>query len=171
MNDIRMFLKKNLPSHSMSITYNNNDINYNTYEYKFNNPILGIREKLIFNEFENEENSLELEYKNKTYNDINEIYLILFELVDYKNMEYIDVYLQLKIKNKSNIYIEDIYNDYYDDINKELICIRNLIYSNENKNIKLKFVVYNKTEYYLYYNHEVIKDLDNIITKINQLLI
>ena len=164
MNDIRLFLKKNLGRHSLIITYND----LNIYEYKFNHPIIGNREKMVFKENETEE-TLELEYKKTTYKDINEIYLILFELVNYKNIEYIDVYLQLKLKNKSNIYIEDLYNDYYDDVNRELICIRNLI-CKDKKITKLKFIIYNKCEYHLYYNHEVIKDFDNIIRKIDEII-
>ncbi len=178
MNDIRIFLKKNLPHHTLAISYDNsNDINSSSYEYKFNHPMMGYKEKLIFKEYEidQEEQSIELDYKKNIYKDINEIYLILFELVNYKNIEYIDIYLQIKIKQKSYIYIEDIYNDYYDDINKELICIRNLISYSSNKDeikkIKLKFVIYNKIDYTLYYNHEVIKDFDNIIRKIDEILI
>jgi len=165
MNDIRRFLKKNLPKHSLNIKYED----LNTYEYKFNHPIMGNREKIIFKENEAEE-TIELEYNKKTYNDMNEIYLILFDIVDYKNIEYIDNYLQLKLKQKSHVYIEDIYNDYYDDLNRELICIRNLICSNETKkNTKLKFIIYNnKCE--LYYNHDVINDFDNIIRKIDEII-
>lgn len=177
MNELRVFLKKNLPHHTLAISYDNtNDINCCSYEYKFNHPMMGNKEKLIFKEYEieQEEQSIELDYKNNIYKDINEIYLILFELLNYKNIEYIDIYLQIKLKQKPYIYIEDIYNDYYDDINKELICVRNIISSSSNKEeikkIKLKIVIYNKLDYTLYYNHEVIKDFDNIICKINEII-
>ena len=96
--------------------------------------------------------------------------MLLFDLFDYKNIEYIDVFLQLKIeKSKTPIRIEDIYNDFYDDINKELICVRNLIV-NEEKIIKFKIIVYDEREYKLYYNSETISGFNEILEKIDKLL-
>ena len=94
---------------------------------------------------------------------MNEIQLLLFDLFDYKNIEYIDVYLQ----SKKGIQIEDIYNDFYDDVNKELICIRNII--KDEKIIKIKIIVYNNEEYKLFYNYETINGFDEIIKKIDEL--
>jgi len=158
MEDIRLFMKKNASLYKLSIAYRDN---HNLYRYKFDDFTLMFKET---------EDGVELNYEKKDYKNFNEIQLILFDLFDYKNIEYIDVYLQLKIeKAKTPIRIEDIYNDFYDDVNKELICVRNLII-NEDKIIKLKIVVYDEHEYTLYYNSETITGFNEILEKINKLL-
>lgn len=158
MEDIRLFMKKNAPLYKLSIAYRDN---HNLYRYKFDDFTLMFKET---------EDGVELNYEKKNYTNFNEIQLLLFDLFDYKNIEYIDVYLQLKIeKARIPIRIEDIYNDFYDDVNKELICVRNLII-NEDKIIKLKFVVYDEHEYTLYYNTETITGFNEILEKINKLL-
>jgi hypothetical protein len=96
--------------------------------------------------------------------------LILFELFEYKTIEYIDVYLMKKLE-KTKMRIEDIYNDYYDDFNDKLICTRLINSSDEDKTIiKLKFIISHKTEIKMYYNTEVICEFDNIIKKIDEIL-
>lgn len=158
MEDIRLFMKKNAHLYKLSIAYRDG---YNLYRYKFDDFTLLFKET---------ENGVELNYDKKDYTNFNEIQLLLFDLFDYKNIEYIDVFLQLKIeKSKTPIRIEDIYNDFYDDINKELICVRNLII-NEEKIVKFKIIVYDEHEYKLYYNMETISGFNEILEKINKLL-
>ena len=158
MEDIRLFMKKNASLYKLSIAYRDG---YNLYRYKFDDFTLLFKET---------ENGVELNYEKKDYTNFNEIQLLLFDLFDYKNIEYIDAFLQLKIeKSKTPIRIEDIYNDFYDDINKELICVRNLIV-NEEKIIKFKIIVYDEHEYKLYYNTETISGFNEILEKIDKLL-
>lgn len=158
MEDIRLFMKKNASLYKLSIAYRDG---YNLYRYKFDDFTLLFKET---------DNGVELNYEKKDYTNFNEIQLLLFDLFDYKNIEYIDVFLQLKIeKSKTPIRIEDIYNDFYDDINKELICVRNLIV-NEEKIIKFKVIVYDEHEYKLYYNSETISGFNEILEKIDKLL-
>ncbi len=158
MEDIRLFMKKNASLYKLSIAYRDG---YNLYRYKFDDFTLLFKET---------DNGVELNYEKKDYTNFNEIQLLLFDLFDYKNIEYIDVFLQLKIeKSKTPIRIEDIYNDFYDDINKELICVRNLIV-NEEKIIKFKIIVYDEREYKLYYNSETISGFNEILEKIDKLL-
>ncbi len=158
MEDIRLFMKKNASLYKLSIAYRDG---YNLYRYKFDDFTLLFKET---------DNGVELNYEKNDYRNFNEIQLLLFDLFDYKNIEYIDVFLQLKIeKSKTPIRIEDIYNDFYDDINKELICVRNLIV-NEEKIIKFKIIVYDEHEYKLYYNSETISGFNEILEKIDKLL-
>ncbi len=158
MEDIRLFMKKNASLYKLSIAYRDG---YNLYRYKFDDFTLLFKET---------DNGVELNYEKKDYTNFNEIQLLLFDLFDYKNIEYIDVFLQLKIeKSKTPIRIEDIYNDFYDDINNELICVRNLIV-NEEKIIKFKIIVYDEHEYKLYYNSETISGFNEILEKIDKLL-
>ena len=70
-----------------------------------------------------------MEYNDKIYNNDNDIQLKLFELFNYKNIEYIDCY----IKNKLNDNY-DYYDDDYDNIKDKLICNRII-----NINFKLFF--------------------------------
>ena len=101
-----------------------------------------------------------------TYESLTDIHLFLFNLFDYKNFEYIDLYLKQQIE-KTPIDIEDFYNDNYDDFNNEFIAIRNLIL---NKRIfKMKFILKNN-EFYLYYNLDVISGFDNILEKIKEII-
>jgi hypothetical protein len=161
--DLQMFIKKNSKIVSLNIEYNTDE--GDVYNYKINAEGIDYNLKFI-----TDTEIINMIYDDKTINNDNDIQLELFEMLDYKNIEYIDNYLQLKLKQKSHIYIEDIYNDYYDDINKELICIRNLISSNETKKItKLKFIIYNNN-CELYYNYDVINDFENIIRKIDEII-
>jgi hypothetical protein len=152
MDEIRLFLKKIAKNnYKLSIAYKED---YNLYKYKFDNFTL------LFKEHEGE--VLSLKYNDKTYKDKYEIHLVLFDIFDYKNMEYIDTYLL-----KKDIIIEDIYNDFYDDINKEFISIRNIT---KGDNIfKLKFIVYNNTDYKLFYNLKTISGFEEIISEIDDI--
>jgi hypothetical protein len=153
MDNLRSFLKKiALNSYKLSIAYRED---YNLYKYVFDDFTL------LFKEIDGE--VISLNYNKKTYTNFNEIQLLLFDLFDYKNIEYIDVHLQ----SKNGIIIEDIYNDFYDDVNKELICIRNII--KDEKITKFKIIVYNNEEYKLFYNYETIIGIDAIIKKIDEL--
>ena len=153
MDNLRSFIKKiALNTYKLSIAYRDD---YNLFKYVFDDFTL------VFKEIDGE--VVSLNYNKKTYTDFNEIQLLLFDLFDYKNIEYIDVYLQ----SKKGIQIEDIYNDFYDDVNKELICIRNII--KHDKITKIKIIVYNNEEYKLFYNYETINGIDAIIKKIDEL--
>ena len=160
MEDIRLFLKKIAKNqYKLSIAYREG---YNLYKYKFD-----IGFTLLFKETEE---GIELTHENKTYTNLNEIQLILFDIFNYRNIEYIDVYLQHKIDNyKTSARIEDIYDDYYDDTKNELVCMRQILLDNDKKIIKMKFVVVEETDYYLYYNDETISGFEEILIKINQL--
>jgi hypothetical protein len=162
MDDIQLFIKKNATSKlKMSIKYEDT---HNSYNYNYN----GIN--LIFKEYYTDENDnyIHLVYNKKTYENFNDIQLILFELFNYKTIEYIDIYMQRKIE-KTSLHINDFYNDYYDDINDKLICSRRLTLDDLDV-IKFKFVIVDKTEITLYYKTETIKGFDEIIKKIDELL-
>jgi hypothetical protein len=156
MNDIRIFIKNNSKEeYKLSIKYEQNET---IYKYKYSSYRLLFIEDLYEN--------ITLIINKKTYDNLTDIHLFLFELFDYKNFEYIDLYLKQQIE-KTSINIEDFYNDNYDDYNNEFIAIRNLIL---NKRIfKLKFVLKNN-EFYLYYNNNTISGFDNIIEKIKEII-
>jgi hypothetical protein len=166
MDDIRLFIKKIVPKDSIKLSIKYND-NYNTYKYKYYDNLL------IFNEYfpidYEEDNKIELIIGKNKYDNYNDIQLILFELFDYKTIEYIDIYLQKKVI-KNNIYIEDIYDDYYDDINDKLICTRLLKLKDNTLSFKLKFIILNKTDIKLYYKNDIISDFDNILKKIDEII-
>jgi len=162
MDDIRLFIKKNaIVKLQLSIKYKDD---YTEYKYKYGDNLL------IFKEYED---NISLTYNKKTYDTFNDIQLVLFDLFDYKNIEYIDAYLQKKIYNKSAYNLTDLYNDYYDDYEKKLICTRRLSVSSGDttKELKLRFVVNHETDYTLYYNFETINGLDDIIKKIDEIIV
>ena len=162
MNDIRLFIKKNAVVRlQLAIKYKDD---CTEYKYKYGDNLL------IFREYED---NITLTYNKTTYNTFNDIQLILFDLFDYKNIEYIDAYLQKKVSTKPSCYIDDLYNDYYDDYEKKLICTRRLSVTtaDNTKELKLKFVVNNETDYVLYYNFETINGIDDIIKKIDEIVI
>lgn len=168
MDEIRMFIKKVAPKESIKLSIKYNDT-YTQYKYKyFDTP-------LVFKEYINEDGDsddsrIELVFNGTSYKTYNDIQFILFELFEYKTIEYIDAYLIKKLE-KTKMRIEDIYNDYYDDFNDKLICTRLINSSDEDKTIiKLKFIISHKTEIKMYYNTEVICDFDNIIKKIDEIL-
>lgn len=153
MDEIRLFIKKHANAeYKLSIAYKED---YNLIKYRFNEYIL------LFKEVDGEIKSLT--YDKKIYTDLIEIQLLLFNLFDYKNMEYIDSYL-LTIKD---IYIENIYDDYYDNHLNELVCYRTINKGDEI--IKLKFLVEDMKKYTLYYKNEIIIGFDLILEKISQI--
>lgn len=156
MNDIRIFIKNNSKEeYKLSIKYEDNET---IYKYKYSSYLL------IFKEDFNDNISLII--NKKTYDNLTDIHLFLFNLFDYKNFEYIDLYLKQQIE-KTSIYIEDYYNDNYDDFNNEFIAIRNLIINE--KIFKMKIVLKNN-EFYLYYNIDIITGFDNILEKIKDII-
>jgi alpha-N-acetylglucosamine transferase len=115
---------------------------------------------------EEEDDVIKLIYNDNTFTDENEIQLELFELFNYKNIEYIDCYI-IKKRNIDNFEILDIYDDYYDNNDDILICNRS--FKKNDKLIKIK-IIYQNEEYTMYYNLETIHGFDNIIEKIDLIL-
>lgn len=162
MNDIRIFIRKIAnDNYSLNIKYKNNKT---YYIYQFHNDI----NKLIFTE---DNDIITLKYNDIIYNNDLDISLILFDLFNYKTIEYIDIYLQKKIRDFNNTYptnsiiIDDIYNDFYDDQNMILTYIRNI-----NNIFKLKFIVDNHNNLTLLYNLETINGFNEIIKKIDEII-
>jgi hypothetical protein len=159
MDDITLFIKRNaVIKLQHAIKYNDD---HTEYKYKYNDNILTFKEY--------EEDVITLTFNKKTYDIYNDIQLILFDLFDYKNIEYIDAYLQQKVSKTTSCNITDLYNDYYDDYEKKLICTRKLLFNE--KEIKLKFIITNETDHILYYNCETINGIDDIIKKIDEIII
>jgi hypothetical protein len=156
MNDIKNFIKNNSKEeYKTSVKYEDNET---IYKYKYSSYLLTFKED--FNE------NIILIINKKTYDNLTDIHLFLFNLFDYKNFEYIDLYLKQQIE-KTPINIEDYYNDNYDDFNNEFIAIRNL--NLNEKNFKMKIVLKNN-EFYLYFNLDIISGFDNILEKIKQII-
>lgn len=162
MNDIRIFIRKIAnDNYSLNIKYKNNKT---FYIYQFYNDI----NKLIFTE---DNDIITLKYNDIIYNNDLDISLILFDLFNYKTIEYIDIYLQKKIRDFNNTYptnsiiIDDIYNDIYDDQTMILTYIRNI-----NNIFKLKFIVDNHNNLTLLYNLETINGFNEIIKKIDEII-
>ena len=160
MEEINLFIKKNVPKVKMTIKYNDDN---NVYTYKFNSQ--GIDFKLLFIETEN---NISLKYDSKTITDFNDIQLELFDILNYKTLEYLDAYI-IKKSIEKEIIFNDMYNDYYDDQNQQLICNRSLTFKN---GITKKFVIniYENTDYVLNYNLESIEGFDNVLAKITEIL-
>jgi alpha-N-acetylglucosamine transferase len=157
--DIQLFIKNNSKIVSLNIDYTNEG---DIYNYVIN--IQGINHKLKL--IEEGEDVIKLIYNDNTFTDENEIQLELFELFNYKNIEYIDCYI-IKKRNIDNFVILDIYDDYYDNNDDILICNRS--FKKNDKLIKIK-IIYQNEEYTMYYNLETIHGFDNIIEKIDLIL-
>lgn len=156
MEEIRDFIKNNSKEvYKISITYEDNET---IYKFKYPSHLLIFKEDF--------EENISLIINKKTYDNLTDIHLFLYNLFDYKNFDYIDLYLKQQIE-KTPINIDDFYNDNYDDFNNEFIAIRDL-HINE-KIFKLKFILKNN-EFYLYYNLDIISGFDNIIEKIKQII-
>lgn len=156
MDDIRIFIKNNSKEeYKLSIKYEDNET---IYKYKYPSY------NLIFKEDFNDNISLII--NKKTYDNLTDIHLFLFNLFDYKNFEYIDLYLK-KMIEKTPIQIEDYYNDNYDDFANEFVAIRNLMINE--KFYKLKFVL-KDNEFHLYYNLNIFSGFDNILEKIKEII-
>lgn len=156
--DIQMFIKNNSKIVSLNIDYTDEG---DIYNYIIN--IQGINHNLKLIE---DGDMITLNYNDNNYTDDNDIQLELFELFNYKNIEYIDCYI-LKKRNTSDFEILDIYDDYYDNNEDMLICNRSFM-KNELL-IKIK-IIYQNEDYTMYYNLEVINGFDNIIEKIDLIL-
>ena len=157
--DIQLFIKNNCKIVSLNIDYTNEG---DIHNYVIN--IQGINHKLKL--IEEEDDVIKLIYNDNTFTDENEIQLELFELFNYKNIEYIDCYI-IKKRNIDNFEILDIYDDYYDNNDDILICNRS--FKKNDKLIKIK-IIYQNEEYTMYYNLETIHGFDNIIEKIDLIL-
>ena len=163
MDDIRLFIKRNAKDKlSLSINYYDT---YNSYKYKY------LGNNIQFNEHLPSDvdcdATIEMILNNKTYNNYTDIQLALYDLFDYKNIDYIDIYIQKKILSTS-IILSDMYDDYYDDINKKLICTRRLTI-NDKELMKLKFIII-EDDITLYYQTFSINGYDNIIKKIDEII-
>jgi hypothetical protein len=160
MEEINVFIKRNIPKVKMTVKYNDDN---NVYTYKFNSQ--GIDFKLLFTETEN---NVSLSYDSKTITDFNNIQLELFDILNYKTLEYLDAYI-IKKSIEKEIVFNDMYNDYYDDQNQQLICNRSLTFKN---GLTKKFVIniYENTDYILNYNLESIEGFDNVLAKITEIL-
>jgi hypothetical protein len=158
--DIKQFIKNNSKVISYSVEYNIDG----KVIYKYILNITGINHSIDF--IENEENEIiSMLYNGNEITGSNNIQLELFELLNYKNIEYIDCYILKKNYNNS-FEIVDIYDDYYDNNEDMLICNRTFI--KNDKIIKIK-IIYQNDDYILYHNLDVIYGFDNIIEKIDEL--
>ena len=159
--EIKTFIKNNSKILTSSVKYT--DDGYSIYEYTIN--ALGVNYTIQF--IENDENEITaMKYNSMEINGTNNIQLELYELMNYKNIEYIDCYIIKKSHNKS-FEILDVYDDCYNNNEDMLVCNRTFI--KDNKKIHMK-IVYQYDDYTLYYNMEVICGFDNIIKKIDEIL-
>ena len=159
LTDIQLFIKNNSKIVSLSIDYTNDG---DIYSYVINIQGINHNLKLIENG-----DMIILNYNNTIITNEIDMQLELFELFNYKNIEYIDCYI-LKKRNTINFEILDIYDDYYDNNDDILICNRS--FQKNDKIIKIK-IIYQNEEYTMYYNLETIHGFDNIIEKIDLILV
>lgn len=156
--DLQRFIKSNSKINDMKIDYMDE---YNVYEYNINvegnNHIIKIIE---------DGDILKLEYNDKILDNDIDIQLELFELLNYKNIEYIDC-LILKKRRDKIFEIIDIYDDYYDNNEDKLICNRSFIIND--KIIKIKIIIC-ENDYMMYYNMEEIIGFEEIIKKLDLIL-
>ena len=160
LSELRLFIKKNSKITKLNIDYTDEG---DIYDYIINIEGIDYNIKLIDTYSE-----IIMEYDNEKYNDDIDIQLKLFELFNYKNIEYLDCYIKKKINITNNLNNEyDFYDDDYDNIKDKLICNR-VININE-KIIKFKFEYYNN-ELYMKIGNDNIIGFDNIINKINLII-
>jgi hypothetical protein len=158
--ELQNFIKKNSKVNDMNIKYTDEcDI----YEYNVNiegnNHIIKIMD---------DGDLLKLDYNDKILDNDIDIQLELFELFNYKNIEYIDCYI-LKKQQLNLIEVLDMYDDYYDNNHGILICNRS--YVKDGRTIKIKIIVYdNGADYKMYYNLEEIMGFEEIIKKLDLIL-
>jgi hypothetical protein len=155
LTEIQLFIKNNSKIVSLNIEYTDEG---NVYTYIINIQGINYTLKLI-----EDGDIIKMIYNDITYTDYNDIQLELFELFNYKNIEYIDCYI-LKKRNINDFEVLDIYDDYYDNNEDMLICNRS--FKKDDKIIKIK-IIYQNEDYSLYYNMEVIHGFDNIIEKLD----
>jgi hypothetical protein len=155
LTEIQLFIKNNSKIVSLNIEYTDEG---DVYTYIINIQGINYTLKLI-----EDGDIIKMIYNDITYTDYNDIQLELFELFNYKNIEYIDCYI-LKKRNINDFEVLDIYDDYYDNNEDMLICNRS--FKKDDKIIKIK-IIYQNEDYSLYYNMEVIHGFDNIIEKLD----
>jgi len=157
--ELHQFIKKNSKIVSLNINYKSD---YNEYIYVVNINGLNHTFKLIVDE----DSNVHLEYKSNLFRCSNDIQLELFELFNYKNIEYIDCYI-LKKKYMNDFEILSLYEDYYDNDNDLLTCDRTII--KNGKPIKFKFTCHDD-ELTLEYNLETTVGFEEIIEKLDKIL-
>jgi len=158
--DLQNFIKENSKIISMNIKYTDE---YDIYEYNVN--IEGVNHKI---KIMNDGDLLKIDYNDKIIDNDIDIQLELFEVFNYKNIEYIDCYL-LKKQQTSGIEVLNMYDDHYDNNDGILICDRS--FKKDERIIKIKIVVYdNGADYKMYYNLEEINGFDEIIKKLELIL-
>jgi|688.fasta_scaffold158889_1 hypothetical protein len=158
--EIHQFIKRNSKVISLNINYTPDT---NEYIYVVNVNGLNHTLKIIL---DLTDNSVVLEYKSNLIRYSNDIQLELFEIFNYKNIEYIDCYI-FKKKIINDFDIIDMYDDYYDNDNDELISNRTII--KDEKPIKIKFVCHDN-EMTMEYNMEKIVGFEEIIEKLDLIL-
>ena len=158
--EIHQFIKRNSKIISLNIKYTPDT---NEYIYVVNVNGLNHTLKIIL---DLTDNSVVLEYKSNLIRYSNDIQLELFEIFNYKNIEYIDCYI-FKKKIINDFDIIDMYDDYYDNDNDELISNRTII--KDEKPIKIKFVCHDN-EMTMEYNMEKIVGFEEIIEKLDLIL-
>jgi len=156
--DLQAFIKRNSKITSLKIDYTDEG---DIYHYKINSNGM-IYEFKLTNDGEN----IKMECNNTIIDNDNDIQLELFEMLNYKNIEYIDCYI-LKKRNETNFEILDMYDDYYDNVEKKLICNRS--FKKNNKQLRIK-IIYQNDDYILIYNGEEIIGFDEIIRKLDLIL-
>jgi len=156
--DLQMFIKKNAKIVSLKIDYTDT---VDIHHYKVN-----IEGNLYEFKLLNDGDKIKLDYNNNLIDDDTDIQLELFDMFNYKNIEYIDCYI-LKKRKENFFEIVDMYDDYYDNNKDELICNRSFI--KNNNQIKIKIIYYNN-DYIMYYNMEKIEGFEEIIRKIDMIL-
>jgi hypothetical protein len=158
--DLQMFIKKNSKIVSLNIDYNTDE--GDVYNYKINAEGIDYNLKFI-----TDTETIKMIYDDKTIDNDNDIQLELFEMLNYKNIEYIDCYIIKKRNDNNNFEIIDMYDDtYYNNIDK-LICNRS--FKKDDKIIKIK-IVYQYNDYKLYYGGNEISGFDEILRKIDMIL-
>ena len=159
--ELQNFIKTNSKINSMNIKYTDEN---NIYEYNINIEGVDHILKII-----DDGDKLKLDYNENIIDNDIDIQLELFELFNYKNIEYIDCYI-LKKQQLQEIQVLDMYEDYYDNNDGILICNRSFM-KNE-RTIKIKIIVYdNGADYKMYYNLDEISGFEEIIKKIDLILL
>jgi len=159
--DLQNFIKQNSKVNSMNIKYTDE---YDIYEYNVN-----IEGMIHIIKILDDGDMIKLDYNEKILDNDIDIQLELFELFNYKNIEYIDCYI-LKKQQLHEIEVLDMYEDHYDNNDGILIC--NRAFMKNERIIKIKIIVYdNGADYKMYYNLDEISGFDEIIKKIDLLLL
>jgi hypothetical protein len=156
--DLRVFIKRNSKIMYSKINYTDEG---NIYNYKINANGNIYEFKLI-----NDGETIKMDYNDTIIDNDNDIQLEIFEMLNYKNIEYIDCYI-IRKRNETKFEILDMYDDYYDNVEKKLICNRS--FKKNDKQIKIKIICQND-EYVMYYNMEEIHGFEEIIQKLDLIL-